>query len=952
MEIFIEFMRLRLLLINILTISVLSAAAQPQHHTFYSFTKEDGLTSSTIQDMVQDRNGFLWLASWGGLYRFDGDRFVNYRADIPDEQGNPRSNRFIQVEEDGFGRIWALAYDHILYYIDPGQASLCLAQHSPRKISRIFPLRSGRICLNTQDNLLLFPEGDGSSGITFSDSRLIPSGALLQDIFQDKRGYLWLLTDQGLYREGTCLDPSPAFCFLEMEDRLLFGSSEGRILVVDSQGISSRQTRLRSEISLLAGTSRPDEFLAGSTGEGIVLCSADGNRENHVGKISFAGGRLGAVTNSQGELWIYSGAGGLDWYDSVRQVLVPFFNPARQQGWSMESRVACVLIDSQDDLWISSALGGLEEAVFSREPFRFRSFAPQGFVSAGSSVRSMCELAPGRLLAGTRDGTVYELDTLFNKRVFASLPAPPYALMRDSAGTIWAGTRAEGLFEIHPDTGRMIGFRKNDDYYGAIADHIYWLEEDARHRLWIASFDGSLSYLDLGQESRPFISKKNRLSFPSEEQHRLRCVVFGPDGTLYTSSDIGMFACKNVSGPPEEMQFLPFPRLHNYDIPDILISRQGVLYVCSYGNGFLRMDHPDPSSGFQTYSVEDGLLSNFILSAAEDRNGIIWIATEGGLNRFDPLSGNIVSYSYERLGYPMRFNEGRILETSDGKLCFNANSGIFYFDPEQVSNSSYVPRLQLLSCAAGKRPQDPDDGEIIRLRAGEQLQLGFVAIDMAAPGHVHYAYRIDGTDDDWVSIGTQHELTLGPFRRGRHQVLLRSTNGAGVTVDNVRTLEIQALPHPLASTPAVICYLLCAVTAGMVLLLRRRRRPEGPVAPENPYLRGLQGDDRKLIEALLALLESKLDDGALDMDAMAEEMHLSRSALFKKTKALTGKSPMDLLHEMRSARARELVASGGYTIAQIAYMTGFNDAHYFSRIFKKETGMTPTEYRNQNNTQP
>ena len=59
---------------------------------------------------------------------------------------------------------------------------------------------------------------------------------------------------------------------------------------------------------------------------------------------------------------------------------------------------------------------------------------------------------------------------------------------------------------------------------------------------------------------------------------------------------------------------------------------------------------------------------------------------------------------------------------------------------------------------------------------------------------------------------------------------------------------------------------------------------------------------------------------------------------------------MDLLREMRMDRARSLVSSGGYTIAQIAYMTGFNDTHYFSKVFKKETGLTPTVYRNQNNT--
>ncbi len=392
------------------------------------------------------------------------------------------------------------------------------------------------------------------------------------------------------------------------------------------------------------------------------------------------------------------------------------------------------------------------------------------------------------------------------------------------------------------------------------------------------------------------------------------------------------------------MQFTPFARIQNYDIQDILVNRQGKLFACSYGNGFLAFDSLNPDSGFREYTVEDGFLSNFILSVAEDGDGTLWIATEGGLNRFDPSTGSIVGYSYERLGFPMRFSEGSILKATDGMLYFNTTAGIFYFNPEEVAISSYVPELRLLSCRVGKQEIPADGPGPIRLRSGEQLSLEFAAIDMAAPGHVLYSYCVDGTGEDWVPIGTQNQLTLGPFREGHHRIRLRSTNGDGITVDNIRQLDIQATIHPMASRMAVVAYLLGTILAGLGFLLARKRRKE-PLPVENPYLKGLQGEDRKQVAELLELLEGRLDDGSLDMDAIAEGMHLSRSALFKRIKALTGKSPMDLLRELRMARARELVASGGYTVSQIAFMTGFNDAHYFSKVFKKETGKTPGEYK-------
>lgn len=938
----------------IILIINLPLLAQPRH-TFVNFSSEEGLTSSTIQDMVQDHNGFLWLASWGGLFRFDGARFTNYKTSAVDSDDNPRSERFIQVTEDQSGRIWARAYDNNLYYIAPYQEEMTPVEIAGHTITRVFHLNSGRICLLSSDNTLYFqqdnPLGEAPS---FSGKSLIPSDVLLLDIYQDKKGYLWLMTSGGLFRESALITADITHSVLESDDSIMFGSDEGRVLIFGHGQKKEFRTRFRSEISLLVRVSGRDEILIGSSTEGIIAWDPVSGDEYPIGNLSYTEGWLRALCNSRGDMWIYSSSGGLDWYDPDHRKLHPFYNPARQQGWSHVDRIASIILDNQDDIWISSALGGLEEVVFSNEAFQFEAFtSDHHFVSASSSVRALGEYERGKLLVGTRDGSVQLMDTSFHTLSRWNLPAPPYTLTRSSDGAVWVGTRAEGLFEITPD-GKVKSYRKNDDdYYGAVADHIYSVREDAAHRLWIATFDNGLSYLDLTQQTRAFISKKNRLTFPTEERNRLRCIAFDEKTEkLFTGGDIGLFVCDNADAAPEQMQFRQFTRLRNFDIPDILLSKQGKLYVCSYGNGFLEMDSMDPNSAYRAHTVEDGLLSNFILAAQEDDNGIFWIATEGGLNRFDPVSGNIVGYSYERLGFPMRFSEGAILKDADGKLYFNTNAGVFFFDPARIADGSYIPELQILSCRAGKRPIALDGQNPVRLRAGEQISLSFTAIDMAAPGHIHYSYRIDGTDSDWVSIGTQHEQTLGPFRRGHHQVRLRSTNGAGVSVDNTRLIEIQAAPHPLASTWAFIFYSLCGVTIAVVYLLRRRKTSEETSEQENPYLRGLHGDDRKLIEALLALLESKLDDGALDMDAMAEEMHLSRSALFKKTKALTGKSPMDLLHEMRSARARELVASGGYTIAQIAYMTGFNDAHYFSRIFKKETGMTPTEYRNQNNTQP
>lgn len=78
---------------------------------------------------------------------------------------------------------------------------------------------------------------------------------------------------------------------------------------------------------------------------------------------------------------------------------------------------------------------------------------------------------------------------------------------------------------------------------------------------------------------------------------------------------------------------------------------------------------------------------------------------------------------------------------------------------------------------------------------------------------------------------------------------------------------------------------------------------------------------------------------------MALAVDMSRSNFFRKLKSITGQSPIDFLKQMKMKRAVQLIESKEYNISEIAYMTGFNDAHYFSKCFKQAYGISPTEYK-------
>ena len=90
-------MRLFRIILPFLLIASLQASAQAPH-TFSRYGRENGFTGTTVEDMAQDSHGQLWLATWGGLYSFDGRTFQNYRTNDPGDRDNPRSNRFVDVD--------------------------------------------------------------------------------------------------------------------------------------------------------------------------------------------------------------------------------------------------------------------------------------------------------------------------------------------------------------------------------------------------------------------------------------------------------------------------------------------------------------------------------------------------------------------------------------------------------------------------------------------------------------------------------------------------------------------------------------------------------------------------------------------------------------------------------------------------------------------------------------
>lgn len=933
--------RLVTYLATLLTICTPVASAQPPHYfTWYGSAGNQSL--KTIHKITQDRIGYIWIATWDGLLMFDGHDFTRYS--LPQDR---MTNRFINVTVDCNDDIWAPAYDNRLYRFD-------------RQDLTFEEIESGTV---SESGYYISPDGKqiwrlGSTGrltridiapdrsYQTSDVPLPGGGAKATGVFFQKDGTMWILSDKGPIREGHPVLSTPILCAAESEGALFFGAPGG-ILYRHTES-SDRQYRLPTRNGITAITPVPsrNEIMAATSESELFLLNLDSGTASRLNSGSLqTGGQVSIIADRSGQLWIHSNLGGIDWYDPDRRCLVPFFDDSVQQAWNSENRATAVFSDRQGILWVGTNWNGLMKVVFNEDHFflKMPSDSKRGGVTPDNSVRALMEDKDGNIWASTKNGRVHIYDTMMSKigelqsdgavkpgqgKDFGSI----YSISQSPDGTVWLGSRRDGLFKLSRTSERHYSIQHfpidRDSYYGLNGKEIFSVAPDSSGRIWLATFDDGLSYLDSATEE--FISKKNRLHFPTEHRNRLRFVTHTGNGRLYACGTLGIFICEDMSRAPEDLTFTNHilssgetSQSNVKDVQHMTVTRDGTVYACTYGGGFYRF--PDKVLG-----TKDGMMSDFTLASVQDRFGNIWIATDDGLNKYNPANGSIEGFSYERLGYKVRFNEGAPLLAQDGNVYFNTSGGILHFDPSRISNSSYIPAINIRS---------HDQARPLVCTAGKDVSIDFQAMDMTDPERIIYYYRVD--NGEWHNIGNARTLKLHSPRIGPHTLELRSTNGNGIDVENTVPVRILVKAPFYLSWWAIAVYMTSLFAIGGILIFKRWKR----IQEEEPYYGRLRGADRAFVKGLVEYITAHIDETDLDVQRVANALNVSRSRLFEKTRAILGTSPAAIIRDIRFKRATDLIRGGEHSLSEVAYMSGFNDTHYFSTAFRQRFGITPGEYK-------
>lgn len=798
-------------LLLLVALALPAPAAVPEIPRFRLMTVADGLPSTTIPVLARDKAGYLWLATWDGVARYDGVSFRVWRHE-PDDPASLPGNVVQALHVDEQDRVWVATENGGVSMMGPerrGFRHFRRAQYPQMGSDDIFTITShgkdvwfgtfgGGLNQYTADGRLLhFRPGAGSDAL--------PSDNVLSIAF-DNQDQMWVGTMSGLVRydgKRTHAETLPA----------------GDALIIYSL--------TRDGDSLWAGTSGGMFRWRKEGGWSTPPWSRMFERPNAVNAVT---------PDGNGDYWLAS-QGGL-WHTDGDRAPTPIAQDS--QGAGVGRVVQTLLREPDGGLWVPVPTRGV--AYLRADWRRIASFTPaQGL--GGGLYRGLARSQGGLWLVSSLGG-VERLDTVSGDVSSSGVPAERFRQLRftsvleDRQGALWLGHRY-GLIRLDPATGAVREW-SNGNSADAVPDSssVDWLVQTADGSLWLGTQLGSLQRRD-AQTGQVLATLVQSESDPLPQE--IEAMTQGPDGQLWTAGTAGV-----RRWDPQAQAF-------------VTVVRAGVERILSFafvGNDTVWLHRLSGlerwqagADGWQQTAAvgpRQGLPALESTGLAVDPQQRLWLATRRGVFRVevkaDPARLAALDVRVRNFGVrdglmSQEFNDRGLLMLADGLLAGStADGSVMLLDTQLPDSPPHTPNLLIdsLHVSRGDRavPLSPRGG--FQLRPDDQeLQLSLRLLSYENPLANRYRSRLEGFDQDWVEQGASGERVFSTLRPGRYRLRLQAFDASG-TASHEKQLDFQVMPpwyrSPWGITLLSALGILLLVALAAAYRRRVRRRTEYQLA--------------------------------------------------------------------------------------------------------------------------
>ncbi|MDZ7755070.1 MAG: two-component regulator propeller domain-containing protein [Rhodohalobacter sp.] len=788
---------------------------------FENIGLENGMAQSSANTIIQDSKGFLWIATQGGLHRYDGHEFKIYSA-TPFDTTSLSDNWVWGMAESKNGDIWATTEATGLNRLDQATGEFTKYKHDPDDSTSMssnqaflpFEDSRGDLWVSTFDEgLNRMRAGDDGTFMRFTHDPENPSTISSRTIFwvnEDQNGFIWAGSTNGVNRIDPETDEITRFLHDPDFDPPYYGAAQN-ILDQFHPPASPNIHWLATGNGLVRLNSETDE------NERFIIAPNTGSETNPLNFLH----QVVPDPDSPDILWVGGPGTGISRFDMLTETFTSYRNNPRDANSLSDNLVQSMYTDRSGTIWVGTATEGL--AAFNPGAVNFTHLRhnPNNDQSiAPGIVWGVYEDREGTLWVGSDRGSVGDVLTQFDavsgKTVRHShSPDDSTSIIfgtirvfaEDGDNNFWVGTSG-GLNLFDRNTGNFTRYRHENSEETLGRNNLFSLLPTAsdRTKLWIGSV-GGLDLFDTRTGSHKHIP------LPKEEIG----VEFGPavlsmyqdlNGILWLGSNNGLLRYNpndNEVTIASRYDSRDTTTINNNQISSLLERPEepGILWLATQNGGLNRFDTNSRTA--RHYITDDGLPNNTLYSVLEDENGTLWMSTNKGISNFDPVTETFRNYGLDDGLMALEYSQNAFFKSADGIMYFGSGNGVTAFDPEQLHINEIPPQVVLSdfkifnqSVAVG--PDSPlkktlDQTEKITLSYSQnEVTFDYVALHFANSESNVYAYQLVNFDPDWIDAGNKRSATYTNLPEGDYTFKVKAANADGIWNDEGTSINLTILP--------------------------------------------------------------------------------------------------------------------------------------------------------------
>lgn len=751
---------------------------------FENITIDDGLSQSTVEALIQDSNGYIWIGTNDGLNRYNGSEMKIFKPDEKNEN-SLISNYVIALAEDKNKKLW-VGTDKGLSVINLKNYSIKNYAYSDKdkgtpfyNINTICIRKNGDVMIGTPTGVYIFNEEEDSFTKILGDKNELTNNNV-QDIKEDKYNNLWIGTLDGLNKVN-----------MENKKVIKYESNKEKNIVYNN--IYTLMCDDNGNIWL--STLENGIYKVNVKTNKVTSYKHDENNKNSLP----SNGTRNVFQDKDGSIWVATDKG-LSKLIGDNE-FITYNNKSYDINSLANNLVITITQDDSGLIWVGTYTGisvfdpSNNIEIYKNDPLDENTLSE-------NVIHGIYEDEDNLLWVGTKDKGVNiinrknnEINHLYEGNDKNNLSSNSIRAITGKDNIIWIATN-KGLNKINKDN--MI-VEKYTELDGLSSNNIKSLLVDSKGYIWIGTYNG----LDiLNPRTKEIISMTKLLKKPGIGDLYIEEIYEDKDGIYWIGN---LLSSELMKINPKDKSLKRISICDNDDdvhcgVSSIVEDEYNHLWIGT-NKGLIKFNKN--TEKLKVYTEEDGLANDNVYGIIFDNEGNPWMSTNNGISKFDLEANKFRTLTSTDGLQSNEFNGKASLKCKNGELVFGGIKGMNIFNPKDVMNNFSPPKVVLDNFQSQVNSYDMIDD--ITLKYNENLiRINYFIPEYKNNNNVQYYYRLKGLDKNWIKT-KNNEVIFNKLDSGKYTFEIKARSQDG-TIGDISRIKFKIKPPIWMSNEAIIMY--------------------------------------------------------------------------------------------------------------------------------------------------